>query len=121
MKKKQPSSPDPVESHFSSCHPNLKDVYAKLMAAVTRFGPVAVESKKTSIHLCNKTAFAGVRVMSKCIALTIKSAKDLDSKRIVKHEQTSANRWHLEVRLLSSSEVDSELKKWLAEAYQISS
>jgi hypothetical protein len=39
---------------------------------------------------------------------------------VFKHEQASANRWHLEVKLAAPADVDRELTSWLAEAYELS-
>ena len=42
------------------------------------------------------------------------------SPRIHKSEQTSANRFHHEVKLTSPVEVNSELVQWLKDAYALS-
>ena len=52
--------------------------------------------------------------------LTIKSATDIRSPRVEKREQVSASRWHLEVRLDDSRQVNPELVSWLKSAYRIS-
>lgn len=117
--KKAPQNP--VEQHFAKSDPLVRDVYAHLLGAVESFGPIIVEAKKTSIHLCHRTAFAGVRVRSKYLILTVKSDTDITSKRIVAHEQTSANRWHLDIRLSTIDEVDKELLTWLRNGYDLSS
>ena len=75
--------------------------------------------KKTSIHLTNRTAFAGVATRKDALILTIKSAADIASPRVHKHEQTSANRWHLEVRLENPDQVDQEVIGWLRKAYEL--
>jgi hypothetical protein len=48
-----------------------------------------------------------------------KSATDIRSPRIVKRQQASANRWHLEIRLEDPKQVDRELKSWLADAMRL--
>ena len=73
-----------------------------------------------SAYLNNRTAFAGVATRRDTIILTIKSDRDLASERIFKREQTSAKRWHVEVRLSSAKDVDAELKAWLRAAYAMS-
>ena len=50
----------------------------------------------------------------------IKSDREISSPRIHKSEQTSAQRFHHEVKLTSPAEVDSELVKWLKDAYELS-
>ena len=82
-------------------------------------GPVAEEAKKTSIHLVLQTAFAGVATRRTSLVLTLKSATDIRSPRVEKREQTSANRWHVEVRLNSPAEVDRQLTAWLRAAYDL--
>jgi len=85
-----------------------------------KFGPVKEEAKKTSIHLVNKTAFAGVATRKSAIVLTIKSDRKLPSPRIHKSEQTSAQRFHHEVKLTPTAEINSELVGWLKAAYALS-
>ena len=109
-----------VKSHFEGKDAAVRQIYDRLLKATGKFGPVAEEPKKTSIHLMNKTAFAGVATRKSAMVLTIKSDRKLSSPRIHKSEQTSANRFHHEVKLTSPAEVDAELVKWLRDAYALS-
>jgi hypothetical protein len=109
-----------VESHFKDKDPAVQKIYDRLLRAAQKFGPVKEEAKKTSIHLVNKTAFAGVATRKSAIVLTIKSDQKFPSPRIHKSEQTSAQRFHHEVKLTSTAEVDSELVSWLKAAYALS-
>ena len=109
-----------IKSHFEGKDPAVRQIYDRLLKAAGKFGPVVEEPKKTSIHLVNKTAFAGVATRKSAIVLTIKSDRMIPSPRIHKSEQTSAKRFHHEVKLTSSAEVDSELVKWLKDAYALS-
>jgi hypothetical protein len=86
-----------VNSHFEGKDPPVRHVYDCLLKAAGKFGPVTEEPKKTSIHLVNKTAFAGVTTRKSAIVLTIKSERKIPSPRIHKSEQTSAKRFHHEV------------------------
>ena len=98
----------------------MRATYDRLLKNSRQFGPVIEEPKKTSIHLVNKTAFAGVVTRKSAILLTVKSDRQLASPRIHKSERTSANRFHHELKLISPAEVDPELVKWLKEAYTLS-
>src|SRR6266576_5200644 len=109
-----------VESHFSKQDPVVRKIYDRLLRRSAKFGSVIEEPKKTSIHLVNKTAFAGVATRKSAIILTVKSDREISSPRIHKSEQTSAQRFHHEVKLTSPAEVDSELVKWLKDAYELS-
>lgn len=110
-------SPD---QHFEGRAPEVRRIYDTILAAARKFGPVREEPKKTSIHLVNKTAFAGVQTRREYVILTVKSQRDISSDRVFKREQASANRWHLELKVHSHKDVDTELKKWLKQAYQMS-
>jgi Domain of unknown function (DUF5655) len=109
-----------VESHFAGRNAAVRQIYDRLLKAAGKFGPVIEEPKKTSIHLVNQTAFAGVATRKSAMMLTIKSDRKLTSPRIHKSEQTSAKRYHHEVKLSAPAEVDSELMKWLKDAYELS-
>lgn len=117
---KTPNDGFTVKSHFEGKYPAVRQIYDRLLRAAEKFGPVKEEAKKTSIHLVNRTAFAGVATRKSALVLTIKSDRKLPSPRIHKSEQTSASRYHHEVKLTSPAEVDSELVQWLKAAYALS-
>ena len=108
-----------VESHFVD-KDSVRRIYDRLLKEARRFGPVMEDPKKTSIHLVNRTAFAGVATRQHAVTLTIKSDRSLSSPRIHKSEQTSGKRFHHQVRVNSPAEVDSELVNWLKDAYALS-
>ncbi|HEX6573928.1 MAG TPA: DUF5655 domain-containing protein [Gemmatimonadaceae bacterium] len=110
-----------VATHFEKSSPSVAATYAALLKASRGLGQVREEPKKTSIHLVRKTAFAGVATRKDSLILTLKADHKIDSPRIMRVEQTSANRWHLEVRLTSPADIDAELRLWLSNAYNISS
>jgi uncharacterized protein DUF5655 len=101
--------------------PAQRAIYDKLLRAAAAIGPFREDPKKTSIHLTRKTAFAGVATRKGALQLTLKSATDIASPRVVRREQASANRWHLEIRLDDPRQVDRELTAWLADAMRLAS
>src|SRR6266700_5047284 len=107
-----------VESHFEG-KDSVRRIYDRLLKEARRFGPVIEEPKKTSIHLVNRSAFAGVATRQHALILTIKSDRNLSSPRIHKSEQTSAKRFHHQVKVNSPAAVDSELVNWLKDAYAL--
>jgi len=109
-----------VATHFAGKEAVVRKIYDTLLKRVRQFGPVVEDPKKTSIHLVKTTAFAGVATRKNALILTIKSDRDLDSARIHKSEQTSARRFHHEVKLSAPAEVDAELIGWLKEGYALS-
>jgi len=109
-----------VNAHFENRDAVVRQIYDRLLKSARTFGPVVEDPKKTSIHLVNRTAFAGVATRKSAIVLTIKADSDISSPRIHKSEQTSARRFHHEVKLNSPADVDAELVGWLKNAYALS-
>jgi len=109
-----------IEPHFDGRSAEVSKIYESILAVARSFGPINEDPKKTSIHLTNKTAFAGIQTRRDYLILTVKSAHDIRSDRISKREQASANRWHLELKLRTHKDVDSELTAWLHDAYKLS-
>jgi hypothetical protein len=107
-------------SHFEGRDPVVRKIYDRLIKDLRKFGPLVEEPKKSSIHIVNRTAFAGVATRKAFLILTIKSDRKLESRRIHKTEQASANRFHSEIKLTSESDVDDELLSWLRNAYALS-
>jgi hypothetical protein len=108
-----------VASHFTRSNDAVRATYDAILKASRLLGPVRVEPKKTSIHLVRDTAFAGVATRKDVLILTLKSDHSVPGPRVHKGEQASRNRWHLQIRLTDPADVDSELREWLAHAYDI--
>lgn len=109
-----------VASHFTKSAPAVLATYASILKTARALGPVEEDPKKTSIHLTRKSAFAGVATRKETLILTLKSQCAVKSPRIHRQEQVSARRWHLEMRLKEPSDVDAELRRWLAASYEMS-
>lgn len=114
------TEPATLSQHFQGKDPVVRSIYDRILAEAYKFGPVIEEPKKTSIHLVNKSAFAGVVTRKNALILNIKSAAPIRHKRFSKAEQLSASRFHQELKLTSPDEVDSLLVGWLKEAYLLS-
>ena len=100
--------------------PEVREIYERILRAARAIGPITEDPNQSSIHLKCRTAFAGVTPRKDALILTIKSETDIRSTRIVKRQQASAHRWHLEIRLEDPKEVDRELKSWLEDAMKLS-
>ena len=109
-----------VKEHFADRAPSVKATYDAILKAAKKLGPVTEEAKKTSIHLVRKSAFAGVATRKAYLILTVKSKTELESERIFRREQASSSRWHSEIKVESPAAVDSELKTWLRNSFDIS-
>ena len=107
-------------SIFAKSDPAVEKTYAAILKAVCKFGDVRAEEKKTSIHLCAKTGFAGVHPRKNGVLLNIRSTTPIKSKRIRRVEKVSANRFHNEILLEGPKDVDAEVISWLKCAYALS-
>lgn len=93
-------------------------VFEALVPVLQEIGPFQVEEKKTSLHIKGpRAAFLGVHPRRTGLRLNIVLPEPLQSPRVVKAEQVSANRWHNEIDLTSPTEIDAELTAWLEQAY----
>lgn len=108
-----------VESILARADPAVRETYAAILSTVDAFGPVAVELKKTSVHLVAGSAFAGIHPQMKKLRLNIRLARKLQEARIRKAEKVSASRFHNEMDLASPADVDVEVTEWLREAYDL--
>lgn len=99
--------------------PASQSTYAKVIAELGKFGPFKVEEKKTSLHLTNGRAFAGVHPRATGIILNLVLDAPLKSARVHKSEKVSANRHHVEFKLTDPADVDSELVGWMKDAYAL--
>ena len=108
-----------MTSHFEKSDPEILATYHRILETAKTLGPVTEEAKKTSIHLIRRTAFAGVATRRSSLVLTLKSATDVHSPRVEKRERTSANRWHIQIRLKDPAQVDRQLTSWLRSAYEL--
>jgi hypothetical protein len=108
-----------VDRHFEGRDPVVRKIYDRIVRAAESLGPVREDPKKTSIHLARHTAFAGVMTRKDALILTLKSSRDIRSPRVIKHQHTSANRWHVDVRLQDPAQVDEELKAWLKQSIDL--
>jgi len=110
-----------VQAHFDGRSAIVREIYNRILKVSHNFGPVIEDPKKTSIHLNNRAAFAGIQTRRESLVLTLKSTENIDSDRFAKREQASANRWYLDLKILSPEEIDDELIEWLNASYQLSS
>ena len=96
-----------------------RELYGDLLKAIAPFGPFTEEIKKTCTHLVRATAFAGAHPRKHGLLLTIKSEQPIDSPRVRKAERFSSNRWHCDVKLTISGDIDEELVRWMHAAYRL--
>ncbi|MFL5297277.1 MAG: DUF5655 domain-containing protein [Phenylobacterium sp.] len=111
------SEAEAAEALFTD--PASRAVYRELVAAALALGPIAIETKKTCVHLARSSAFAGAHPRKGAILVTLKMDRALETPRARKLEQASKHRWHCDLLLGSPDEIDQEFRGWLRDAYQL--
>jgi hypothetical protein len=113
-----PSPEDLVANQYSGKEA-LLPIYEKLLEVVRPLGPdVQVVPKKTTVSLVRKKQFALIRPATKTrIDLGLKLRGQDPAGRLEDSGPFGSMCTH-RVRLSQTAEVDSELKAWLAAAYQ---
>lgn len=97
----------------------LNDIYDKLLVELGALGPHHVEAKKTSLHVVHKRAFLGIHPRKNGLLINIVASEPIDSKRIVKAEKVSTNRYHNEALLGTANDIDTEFVAWMRTAYDL--
>lgn len=96
-----------------------QSIYRALLDVIRKEGAFVAEEKKTSIHLSNGRAFAGVHPRNYGMVLNLVLDEPLVHARVHKSEQVSANRHHVEFKLEAPSDVDRQLAGWIVKAYRL--
>lgn len=109
-----------VGDHFEGKAPAVRETYDHLLAILREIGPAREEPKKTSIHLVRASALAAVEVRREYLLLNLKADHRIESPRIAKAEQLSARRFHHKIKLSSPEDIDTEIRRWLRDAYELS-
>jgi hypothetical protein len=103
---------DPVARLFARSEPHVADLARQLIGRLA----ARIEPKNGSIHLCRKSAFAGLHPRRGALLLNLRTAAPIDSPRVRKTQRVSANRFHNQLLIGSPDEVDGELPGWLTHA-----
>ena len=114
------SSDDTVllENQYAGPKQDLKPIYEKLIVTISKFGnDITITPKKDSVSLIRKRQFALIKPATKTrIDLGLK-IKDKDSDGRLEDSGPFGAMCTHRVRLESTNDVDSELTRWLQEAY----
>jgi uncharacterized protein DUF5655 len=110
---------DAVDRVFARSDDDMRALAGELVRRLSADTTVRVEPKESSIHLCRKSAFAGLHPRKSAVLLNIRSARPIESDRVRKVEQVSANRFHSELLVQRSEQLDEELFSWLREAAEL--
>jgi len=94
------------KSLFLNQSPVVYEIYKTILKELKTIGKVGIKTKKTSIHLKNKTAFGGVHPKKNWLDFNLVMNHPLKDKRITKVEQVSKSRFHNNFRFKAPEEID---------------
>ncbi len=108
-----------LDVHFAGRDPQVIATFMALVAAAERSGPLKVLPEKTRIAFQVRMSFAAFSLRRHWVDGHVVLARRLDSPRFRRIDFISPrNQVHV-FRLSEPSEVDSEVERWLAEAYLV--
>src|SRR5215210_1975124 len=99
-----------VDSLFAGTDPVVRQIYDRIVQELEGIGPFAEEPRKTSLHLVHTVAFAGIHPRKSALILSMRMDRPVDNARVFRSEHVSANRWHIELKLIHPSDVDAEVR-----------
>jgi hypothetical protein len=94
-------------------------IYKALMDYISSLEGCELQENASSFHVVRGRAFLGIHPRRGGILVNIVLNRQLDSARVHRAEQVSANRWHNEIILLDPAEIDDKLLAWIREAYDL--
>ena len=108
-----------LAQHFRGKPPEIRALFDAVVAAIRAVGPVRVLPEKTRIAFQVRMSFAQLTPRRRWLDGHVVLARRLEHPRF-RRVQTFSPRNHLhEFRLSRLSEVDADLRAWLAEAYLV--
>lgn len=109
-----------LKKHFADTDPIVEVIYTRLLDGLREFGKIKEESHLTSIHLVNKSSLAGIATRKSHLLVEFKTSYEIQDARVNQSEQISRHRFHHRVKLTTPNAIDSQLMKWLQDAYELS-
>lgn len=107
-----------LEDHFKG-RERSREILDALRKEVRRHGRVTVVSEKTRIAFHRRMSFLSLQVRKDSLVLGFVFARRIEHPRFDKIETYSPrNHWH-RLRLSSETEIDDEIRAWIAEAYDV--
>jgi hypothetical protein len=108
-----------LEDLFANSAPGVLDLAREYVSVLHSLGDVQVIPQKTRLVCVARVRFAGLSPRKRGFVANFALHRWLDSPRIVKTDDYGP-RWRAHhVRILSSSDIDDELRAWLQESHDV--
>ncbi len=109
-----------LEAFFERAAPELRELFERFVAAVRENGDVVVNATKSRVALQARMRFAGIeRPRKRYLVATFVLTRPVESARLTRVEYVSPYYYVHRLRLAAPSDIDDELRGWLAEAYEV--
>jgi len=109
----------PLENHFKGKE-YAKELFTLLKDRIEAgVGPLKIESLPCCIHLVSNYSFGAVWAMKDKIRIDFRTDFRIESKRIWRMIQMSANRYLYYFEIKDKKEIDKELLDWIKKAYSL--
>jgi hypothetical protein len=109
-----------LSAFFADARPELRDLFDRFVAAASESGPVIVNTTKSRIALQVRARFAGIdRPRKDHLLANFVLTTPIESARLTRVEHVPPYYYVHRLRLREPADVDAELERWLAQAYQV--
>jgi Domain of unknown function (DUF5655) len=109
-----------LDEFFAGSAPELRELFELYAAAARENGPVTVNATKSRVALQVRMRFAGIqRPRKRYLLASFLRTTPLDSPRFTRVDYIPPYYYVHQLRLDEPSDIDAELRDWLAEAYQV--
>ena len=110
----------PLEKHFKGKEEIARPLFNVLKDKIEKnIGPLKIESLPCCIHFVSSYTFAAVYALKNKIRIHFTLDYKLNSSRIDKFSQMSANRYLYSIDIEKEDKIDKELISWLKTAYNL--
>jgi endogenous inhibitor of DNA gyrase (YacG/DUF329 family) len=110
----------PLDRFFAAAAPDLRELFDRFVTAVRENGDVTVNVTKSRIALQARMRFAGIDVPRKHYLLAnFVPTRPIESPRLQRVDFVPPYYYVHRLRLAEPGDIDAELGRWLAEAYEV--
>jgi Domain of unknown function (DUF5655) len=109
-----------LDEFFAGARPELRTLFDRFIAAVRKSGPVTVNATKSRVSVQVRGRFAGIeRPRKEHLMATFVLTTPVRSDRLARVEYVPPYYYVHRVRLREPADIDDELRRWLAQAYEV--
>jgi hypothetical protein len=109
-----------LDAFFATAKPELRSLFDRFVAAAEESGPVTVNVTKSRVALQARMRFAGIdRPRREHVVANFVLTTPVRSDRLTRVDYVPPYYYVHRLRLRRPADVDDELRRWLADAYQV--